>query len=395
MKFTIQTRNYHGFLNNLILFILLILSFQYVAFFYIENKTLSRLFLYVFYGIAFILPAILMYRRKTNQNNYRDFFLISLFPITILTLTNFSEDIPQTVASISIYIQILSAFFFTRFDIDYIEKSFIQLAILSIIAATYIIFKTDIDVASAIKRGYQYTEIFYFPSLFWGVTPFVILSILRNKNLLISTAYWAVSIALNLIIIKRFIIIDSALLLIIIITINLLRKGKIKTFSKTFVIGIIFISLGLIYAGDILLNLLENVTTRIRITSEDLSSFDRLVESKNYLNSTNLFFLIFGKGVGGTHTGLDTISQALHIGWINFILKGGIILLILILIPYFKMIRIAKYLKNTPIKIQFSFWFLLISIFRLSYNNMHSLAPEMLIFFYCIFTIMDYKYIKK
>jgi hypothetical protein len=150
----------------------------------------------------------------------------------------------------------------------------------------------------------------------------------------------------------------------------------------------------LYFTGDLVLSLFDATYNRIESTSEDISGFDRFIESENYLKDVTAFQLVFGTGFASTHQGLGKEAYALHVGWINFIFKGGIIFFLLVLIPYFKLPRLLKNINKLPLKVQFSVWFLVIYFFRLFYVNMSSMAPEMLIFFYSVFNIMDYRALK-
>ncbi len=377
--------------DSIVIIFLLLLSVQYLVFYYVDNDILPRFLLYIFYAIAFFLPIILKSGTQIKMNNYRSVFLYWFILVLLISLFDLIGNFASAVATLAIYIQILSAFYFTKYDVDFIEKLFVRLAFIGIISALFIISVTSIDVSYAMQRGYQTEEIFYYAILFWAVIPFVILSVLRNRNVILSLFYWAFAIAIGLIIVKRMIIVDSILLSIIVIMITNVRTGRIKNLSRLLGVMAAAALLFVFLLGDIITPLYDSVFFRIETASEDISSFNRLVESENYFSSASILSIIFGKGFSGTHIGLGETALALHIGWANFILKGGIILLLLILWPFFKIIKIIKNINQVPIKVQFSVWLLLAFSIRLTYMNMHTMAPIMLIFFYCVFTIMDYK----
>ena len=207
----------------------------------------------------------------------------------------------------------------------------------------------------------------------------------------LSLFYWCGAFALNLLFLKRFILVDSIILLIVILIINSFRnQKKISNLRLIISLSVVIVIVSL-FNIDMFKSLFEATFNRIETSSDDLAGFDRWVESKNYLKEASFIKLIFGNGFTSAHYGLGKESFALHIGWINFIFKGGFIFLLIIIIPYFKLLKIIKIYKIIDLKVKFSFWFMIVYFFRLSYGNMSGFAPEMLIFFYSVFNVMDLK----
>jgi hypothetical protein len=381
--------------DKLILLILILLSLEYVIHYYMEIGVVPRIKIYFYFIIAIILPIIIMFRNRPQPQwgLYRVLFLISILGFIGITLVHsvvnnrFSRDL----VNFSIYIQILSGFFITKYDIEFFEKLFVKIAYLSFLGLAYVIFFIDLNVELAVQRGYQWTETFFYTCLYWAFIPFVILAILTKRHIKLSLIYWGGAIILNLIIVKRMILVDSFLLILVISAILFLKSGRIKNFAKLlFGLGIGYI-VSTLFIGDSLKVLFDSVFNRTLEQANELSEFNRFVESINYFKSANLLELIVGGGFGATHTGLGITAEALHVGWGNFVLKGGILLLILIILPYFKVLGIVRNINKAPIKVQFSFWYLVIMFPRLFYLNMHSMDPTMLLFFYCLFNLIDYK----
>lgn len=382
-------------LQSLILILLILLTFQYISFYYISQNILPRFLLYIFYLLSVLLPFVLIKNVKLTIVPYRFAIIITYSVILIVSFFYLGDDFGQNVADFIIYSPIITGLFFYRFNIDFLQKAFKYISILALIMLPFALTANKIDLNDALKREYTESAIFFYAPLFWAVIPAVLLSILTSKNLLISIAYWVGAIVLNLIFLKRFIIVDSALLFVVIIVINSTKKKKVFNTLKMVIALAILISVVMYLKGDFILKLFDATTNRIETTSEDISAFDRFVETENYLNNATTTEIIFGKGFAGTQFGLGKEAQALHVGWTNFILKGGILLFLLILLPFFKLISMASNLGNYPLKIQFSFWFLIIYIVRLTYTNMHNLSPEMLIFFYAVYNIMDVRIPKR
>lgn len=380
--------------EKLVFLILILLTVEYVLHYYMEIGIVPKSKIYIYLFISIILPLIIMLGQKPKLNLYRMLFLTMIFCLIGVTFVYTIKDksLLRTIVSVSIYIQMLSGFFITKYDTDFFEKVFVAIAYISFAGFAYVFITTNIDIELAMRRGYQWTEVFYYTSLFWAVIPFVILSVLTNKHIRLSLIYWMTAILLNLVIVKRIMLVDSILLIIIVSAIILLRKGRLKNLTKLlFCVGFIYL-LSSYLIGDNMRVLFDSVYNRTIDITDSLSEFDRFVESANYLNSASILEIIIGKGFGGTHNGLGVTAEALHVGWGNFMLKGGLIFLLMILIPYIKVLFLARKVYKAPVKIQFSFWYLVIMFPRLFYLNMHSLDPSMLLFFYCIFNIMDCPY---
>lgn len=378
-------------LSQLVKIILILLTVQNVLFYYIEQGTIPRVFLYVFYFLSFSLSFVLIIKTKVNFTFYRTLFLSSFVLMFIISFIYLDDDFGSVVSMFVIYSQLISAFLFKRFDLDYLSNVFRIIAIIAICSLPYIFLTENIDINLALRRGYTWTEIFTYAALFWAFIPFTIISFLKGKNLTLSIVYWMGAIVLNLLFLKRFILVDSFLLLVVIFFLNTFRKEKFfNSLRFALTLGILLTAL-LYFKGDTVLPLFDATFKRIESSSEDISGFDRFIESENYLKDVSAFQLVFGTGFASTHQGLGKEAYALHIGWANFIFKGGLIFFLLVLIPYFKLTRLLKNFNKLPLKVQFSVCFLVIYFFRLFYINMSVMAPEMLIFFYSVFNVMDYR----
>jgi len=374
-------------------------TFSYILAYYLSNGNQFAMLLFRFINFnTILLPTISIiyfFYNYSHINTYRLFFLVVFTSNIFLTIIYLTFGIGSTKSNIGIYLGILSAFCISKINLNTINKILKTIAILGCIMFVYIIFFMNInfDLEVALRRGYTWTEVFYYASFYWAVIPFVVLSFLYGKNIELCIVYWVCSLSLNLLFIKRFIIADSALLVIIILLITgFSNKKKVKIFLKMSIYIILIFAFLYFLFGQILTDLSNTVISRIQILEEEgLSNFDRFVESFNYYKNESFIGILIGKGFLGTHKGLGKEATVLHVGWSNFLFKGGISLLFVIIIPYLKMFTLLRKIKSLPIKIQFSIYIMIIYLFRLMYVNMHSFLPEMIMFFYCIFSIMDYK----
>lgn len=131
-------------------------------------------------------------------------------------------------------------------------------------------------------------------------------------------------IVLGLLFGKRVVLFDLAIILFIIVIATKKRSFMTKII-KTGMITLCILLLGVFasqYIFDFKLIDLFN-STWIRITSDSIQEFDRLNEFKNVLVEYPYSIIITGAGLGSYHSGPGGIN--LHIGWLNFIFKGGIL----------------------------------------------------------------------
>lgn len=381
----------HSKNNKYFSIIFIILTLQYTVFYYVEDQVLPHSLLYVFY-LTTLLLLILSYQKSVIKfTPYRLMFIFSYGFILLASIFQPMGETGDMVSNFAIYLSILTAFWFSSISIDVIFQLLRIVAILGLISFIYIIIISDVDLATALNRGYTWTEIFYYGPIFWAVIPFVILAFIKSENIVLSLVYWGCAIILNLLFLKRAILVDSLILLPALIFINYHKEKKLISGLKLVIIVSTLIGFTLYFFSDSILGLFDATNERMSESSDDISTFNRLVESENHFNSKSFIEVLIGNGFFGQHYGLGKVANALHIGWANFLFKGGLLLSILILIPFLKIIKIIRKFRILPLEIKFSIIFLLINIPRLLYVNTHNLSPYMLLMFYSIFKIMDFK----
>lgn len=383
--------------ERLTLIFITIMSFSYIIEFYTQSYSrMATIMLRTIQLFPLVFPIILIldsYRKRYNF--FSIYVLFTFFTLLSYTAVQIVFHGVENLGNTGIYFSIITALLIRKLSIDDLRKALLIVALLGILGFFYVFSILNIDIQVALRRGYTWTESFYYASLYWAVIPMVILAFLtRGKTVLISLAYWLCAIIINLFFLKRFIIVDSLLLIVILIIIQTTtEKGlkKIRLVLRYGTLVLLLVLTSLLLLGDIILPLFDAVVLRISNTREEISSFDRFVESVNYLREASLFDIAIGKGFLGVHYGLGKRAYALHVGWVNFVFKGGLLLLSVVIIPYLKMLSLVPKIKKLPIKIQFCLYFMTIYSVRLLYVNMHSFLPEMTLFFYCLFNVMDYR----
>ncbi len=363
--------------------------------YYCNKGIIPFVLYYIVQGMSLFTVFLLAIFIRPKMTIYRYVFLACIGLIFVMSIPDTRLNLSGSVYITSIYIGMVGAFFFSVYDIKVWHNFFICLSVVSILSLIYVYFGIGVDVEDALRRKYSWDELFFYIALYWAVIPFVISSLLKGKHILLSVLYWAGSIVLNLLVLKRYIIFDSVVLLAVIILILLIHKNKKKVLLYTFISLLAVSGAAIYFFGDELLILLNKVIERILKTGEDLSTFDRWIETKNYLAVKSYKNILLGEGVLGFHEGLGFVRYALHSGWSNFLLKGGVLLLSLVVAGYAYLLSLTSKIKHAPVTVQFSYWVLIVYVVKLLYSNMHSFAPEMLLFFYCLFNITDYAVAQK
>ena len=386
--------------ERIALICLMLLTVEYVAHYYMEIGILPKMIIYVNAFIAVFFPLYsLINSPKRQYRLYPAIFLLVFMCILIYTivLIPMNGRASRDVVCITVYLQILAAIFYSDLSWDVIEKMFKITAILAMIGFVFAISRiSNFNISVAIGRGYQYEEIFYYAALFWSAFPFMIMSLIRKRNVFFAGLNLVFCIVLNLITVKRIVLLQVGILIMIIFGI-IIMEPETEDYSKRkalrnllFIIAIALVVLR-VFAWNTVTGLFDSVFERtIAETENNLSLFNRFQESLNYLNSASFFDLIMGKGLGGVHRGLGVVSEALHSGWVNFLLKGGIALFTLMFIPFLKALRSIFHYRSMPEKTRFAFWYILYMFPMLFMSNMHSFYPQLFLYVYCCIEMMGF-----
>lgn len=377
--------------QRIVLFVIVLLSLHGVLQYYVDFGIISNIFLYVNYVIAFSFPVILSVKNNFNINSYRIAYIFSFLISFLISFLFLYKDFGVVVFSMAVYFQLITAYYSNKITLVQWLNIFKVIAIIAISTSVYLLIVSPIDFSKVVRRGYTWGKLFYFAVLYWAVIPFVLLSFLKKKYRLLSITYWIFAVVVNSLFLKRFIIVDTIMLVTVLFLMNSKKSRTIFLIIPVF-LGVIFFSN---YKNDNVKSVYVASSARMDEASEEGGNNARVQESVSYFIDNNILEIIMGKGFASVHRGLGKDAFALHMGWTNFIFKGGVILFLIVLRPYFRVISFFNKIKNLPVKIQFSFWFLVIYFFRLFYINMFSLTPELILFFYCIFNVMDFNYNKK
>lgn len=383
--------------ERVVFFFFVWFTLQYITIYYIGIGLMPRIYIYINVLLAFLFPVYdLVAGRNRNgrirfNNRYEmAYTILFIFLLALSVIYGVSHSyVSRTVVCIAMYMQVLCALLYKDLRLHFFEVTFKWLAIISVFGTLLVAAKMNIDISFAVGRGYQYSEIFYYAGLFWASGPFLILAFIRNRKILIGAVYFGVNIILNLIIVKRMIIADTMVIVLVVLFILASQRGNSKKMFKVLALVATLFIIVFCLAGSQVESLFDSVFKRTMTVTDNLSAFDRFIETQNFFDSSNIFQLLFGGGFSATHSGLGEETEALHVGWAHFILKGGVLLLALAIIPYFKLIPLIKKFDKLTEKKQFAVCYLLYQFPLLFISTLHVFYPRMFLFFFCCIEVMS------
>lgn len=375
---------------------LIILSLFPPIQYFVGIGVLSPVAVYFFGVISYGFTISYFFWNKSSviklKNAYEKFYILWFLVILCMTILSLIIEgrVSRSLYSLAIYLQILMALFYADLKIEILQYFFYILSIITLIIILFVLSKTTINLEYALRRGYIYEPIFYYIPLFWYAPGFLILSYLLNKHIKWSMFIFVITVTLNLLILKRYIFVEVFSVGIVLSLIIISRKNKVKQVFKILIILIFLVLMLYSFAGEKINLLLGATIQRTKDVAGDMGEFDRFVEFKTWFKESNVLEIIIGGGAGATHEGLGGIADALHVGWFDFILKGGIPLLLLVIIPYLKIIKKFGKISTFSIKQQFSIYYLIYYFPMLIFTNLYAIMPLMFIFYYaCINTMVN------
>ena len=236
---------------------------------------------------------------------------------------------------------------FTKKSVDFVLSKYIKfISIIAIIAGVIAIYYADFSTGR-ISNVWQPQYILWrllFPWSYLILYKFTI----KNSNRILSIVAYTTSalyFILGFLFGKRILLYEAIVIIILILLINK-QKGIIKKFIKPIisVMGLLIVTLIISnYVIDIDLSTLFR-STITRYDNLSIGNFDRIEEFKNIFLEYPYSILLTGAGLGSYFHGPGVVS--LHIGWLNFMFKGGILLFFLELWLFVKAIKMLLRSKD-------------------------------------------------
>ncbi|WP_251493669.1 hypothetical protein [Otoolea muris] len=392
MKSTIHINQRLSLSERLIVVFLLVLSFENIIEYYSGSKIGIAVLIYRIIAAGYaVFCFFLCVRSKYKRNSYSTaelllFIFIFMWSVLCLLFHGVEKDFFTGV----IYFGILAGGILTQKRFEIWERLLSVIPYLGVAVMVLMIATQHIDLTVAIRRGYVWTNIFFWGGIYWALIPVVLYSFLNRKKRGVAVAYWICGIIFNLIFLKRFIIVDSALLLFMVLYI--LYKENRSGGSRLTRIGVFILCIGLTACFLLQNSFLYEMTKQMFQRMDFLSSiwkFDRVIESRSYFCNESFIYTLLGRGFWGAHSTLGTLNPALHIGWSNFIFKGGIALFILAVFPVIKSYKSLFKLEHYDREYKFAVCCVVIYSVKLLYVNLHRFEPELILFFWACTVIME------
>lgn len=367
--------------------------------YYSARGSVFGIVVYRIFSLLTIVFSLFMVIQDHIMSRYRClvtfyFFIYTLYSVGLMIL----EYNVLSFFNATILLIIPAAVSFANINISRLYTAFKVICVVSILIFVYIWLSNNIDMAVALRRGYTWTYIFYWGEIFWGIVPIVLYGFICTNEIkfkFLCVIYWACGILFNLIFLKRAIVLDSLLLILMIIVYMLFtKKIKFKSLVEGLMLSLFFILIIIYVQNDKISALWEGIWKRFESINSILE-IDRVYETTHYFATANPLSFIIGKGLWGTQSVLKgRLHEALHIGWANFIFKGGIIMFFMALVPTIKAFRMLPRLHLYDKKIQWAICIVCVDAVRLCYVNFYSHTPALLMLFWAYSVIMESKFHK-
>ena len=278
-----------------------------------------------------------------------------------------------------------------------VDSLFLRVSQLALITGLIAIVISDVSAAYISERSNAWTLQYHLWWISCAIFSYCYYNSFVNKrNKILGYAVLLVYIVFGIIVLKRAVIINSIVLLLG--TLLLLQRSEFGRNSKRAIVSIrLIISVSFVVAIFYLLIPSISIFMHERFSTlfSDISDWDRRIEAVKYFENQNLDRIILGNGLNNYFVieinGKGLPINALHIGILNMVYKGGILLLLftlMIVINLFKLAHSSSLPSEGLIALGIGFSFLV----SLSYELSFGYPP--IIFFYLVPILRGFKYIK-
>lgn len=380
--------------------IIVSISPEVLSYYAVKANTLPLIVLRFFILLGIILVSTYATPKLINRKNPTRVALTLCFVLMLLTSTfHITGTMPiLTLFSIG-YVMLLGAYG-KELQLETLNKALFVSVCVFIPLLVYQLLHANFDMASLLRRGYTWSEVFYYTVLTNLWPAFLFSAILLKKNILPAIIYWMFAIAMNMISLKKAVFVDTAIVYSLVLYICFKTKDK-KAIRNLLYVGVPFAILVVYYfltssiSGEVV-DIFDAVGNRFESSTEGgVGSDNRVVESLGYFsNEAGFFDVIFGKGLMSAHYQLEEEHYFLHIGWFNWIFKGGLILFFTILFSYKKVFKTFLHPSRYSKEKVFASLYCMYYFFILFYGNNMGFGMDLFLFFYCL-TLLNERNVPK
>lgn len=395
-----NTINYRICAKNYEIIFFILLGTIFTPFEFYDSGIRALLF-----NVAKILPiAWVVYfsikglRKKFS--NYEKIILIDCLLMMFVGLFNVALNYNGSLTFFNINLYIIIAVYLSgRISVDSIHTAFLLTSLIGIASFVFFYFYRGYDLKTITGQswsGYVWTESFYYCSILWATPYLVLLSFVRGKKILLGSITWVIYILFNLLFLKRYVLADSALIVLCLAIHFLKIKKSLKQRKLMIVFGtsLFIISYYFIFVNSTTAQLFASLFGRfISSVSNGISEFDRFKESFEYFSNCGVFKSVFGGGFYNYFYSINenTTRFNLHIGWFDFAFKGGFLFLTILLIPYINVPYGIKHYRQLSDYKKFILLASIMNLFRFLYSGTSAFYPSM---FMAILIIVELAKIK-
>jgi len=297
----------------------------------------------------------------------------------------------------AIYITLAFIFVDPYREVD-ADVLFLRVSQLALITGLIAILISDVSAINISERSNAWTLQYHLWWIACAIFPYCFYySFIVKKNKFLGYSVFLVYTIFGLIVLKRAVIVNF---LVIILTAFWLvqrpefgsRSKRFSAAAKVLIAIILIITLSYLLMPYISTSLHERFTFLFK----NLNEWDRRLEANEYFKNASLNNIILGNGLNNYFVielkGRDFQINALHVGFLNMIYKGGIFLLLFTLIIFKNIYKMARCSPLPPegliaVGIGISF------IVSLGYEMSFGYPP--IIFFYLVPILRGFKYINR
>lgn len=293
-----------------------------LVFFFTQKPNKTAFIFEVLVFIMFLLSFLnLHYGQRYFTNMANDLATLGLFATPFLLKTIINDQLRRSLILVFL-VSIIMFFYVTLSFYDFV--AFFGIADRDIIYKQLLSQSQDLGFSSAFDLNTITPTCVAYSTVFLLFFP-LISNDLPKKSFYFIIVLLVIQILFYIVYSqKRQTLLDLFVILALAATVN--RKLYSSLFSRNVIINIIaFTAISYLVLK---LPIFDNVLQRFTDVSENIQEFDRLEESRTVLSEFTIVNYFIGNGLAWASTKAVSSGETIHIGYINLLMKGGLLFLL-------------------------------------------------------------------